>query len=53
MDEGAKKADVSEKISEKESIIQRMILKGISILIKMWILAREGGRKDGHWVIIK
>ena len=36
MDEGAKKADVSEKFSEKESIIQRMILKGIPILIK-WV----------------
>ncbi|MBQ0015674.1 MAG: HTH domain-containing protein [Bacteroidales bacterium] len=44
---------ISEKISEKESVSQRTIKKDIFILKEMGILAREGGRKDGHWVIIK
>lgn len=46
-------AITSEKISEKKPISARTIETDISKLKEMGILAREGGRKDGRWVIIK
>ena len=44
---------ISEKISEKKPISARTIETDISKLKEMGILAREGGRKGGRWVIIK
>lgn len=42
---------ISQKISEKEPVTQRTIKKDIADLQAKGILAREGGRKDGRWVI--
>ena len=42
----------SEKISEKRPVSARTIEADISKLKEMGILVREGGRKDGRWVII-
>ena len=43
---------ISEKISEKESINERTIERDLAKLKKIGVLAREGGRKDGRWVIL-
>lgn len=43
---------ISEKISEKRPVSARTIEADISKLKEMGILVREGGRKDGRWVII-
>ena len=42
---------ISQKISEKEPVTQRTIKKDIADLQSKGILSREGGRKDGRWVI--
>ena len=42
---------MSEKMSEKESTNERTIERDLAKLKKMGILAREGGRKEGKWVI--
>ena len=46
---------ISDKISEKTSekgITDRTIQNDIAKLKKLGILTREGGRKEGRWVII-
>lgn len=42
----------SQKIAQKTGVSQRTILKDLTALQTLRILAREGGRKDGTWVII-
>ena len=42
---------ISQKISEKEPVTQRPIKKDIADLQSKGILSREGGRKNGRWVI--
>ena len=39
------------EVSEKEPVTQRTIKKDIADLQSKGILSREGGRKDGRWVI--
>jgi len=43
---------MSEKVSEKKSVSDRTIQNDLAQLKKMGIIAREGGRKEGHWVIL-
>ena len=43
---------VSEKMSEKNTNVERTIERDLAKLKKLGILIREGGRKEGHWVII-
>jgi predicted HTH transcriptional regulator len=42
----------SQKISQKTGVTQRTVLKDLSKLQTMGIIAREGGRKNGLWVIV-
>ncbi len=42
---------ISEKISEKEGVNERTIERDIAKLKKLGVLIREGGRKEGKWVI--
>ena len=42
---------VSEKMSEKEDTNERTIEWNLAKLKKMGILTREGGRKEGKWII--
>ena len=42
---------VSEKMSEKEDTNERTIERDLAKLKKMGILTREGGRKEGKWII--
>ena len=42
---------ISEKISEKEGVNERTIERDIAKLKKLGVLTREGGRKEGKWVI--
>lgn len=44
---------ISEKTSGKISVTDRTIRTDIADLQAKGILTREGGRKDGNWVIIK
>ncbi|MBO4589420.1 MAG: hypothetical protein J5698_00395 [Bacteroidaceae bacterium] len=41
----------SEKMSEKEGTNERTIERDLAKLKKMGILTREGGRKEGKWII--
>lgn len=41
----------SEKTSEKDSVTDRTIETDIAKLKKLDILIREGGRKDGEWIL--
>lgn len=43
---------ISEKTSEKFTITDRTIESDLAHLKKIGILTREGGRKDGKWVIV-
>ena len=43
---------MSEKMSEKDGINERTIERDLAKLKKLGILSREGGRKEGKWVII-
>ena len=43
---------ISEKTSEKFTVTDRTIESDLAHLKKIGILTREGGRKDGKWVII-
>ena len=43
---------MSEKLSEKTGIVPRTIQRDLADLQKKGIIVREGGRKDGRWVII-
>jgi ATP-dependent DNA helicase RecG len=42
---------ISEKMSEKEGVNERTIKRDLAKLKKLGILTREGGRKEGKWVI--
>ena len=42
---------ISEKTSEKFTVTDRTIESDLAHLKKIGILVREGGRKDGRWVI--
>ena len=42
----------SQKIAQKAGVSQRTILKDLTKLQTLGILARDGGRKDGSWVIV-
>ena len=42
----------SQKIAQKTGVSQRTILKDLTQLQALGILARDGGRKDGTWVIV-
>ena len=42
----------SQKIAQKTGVSQRTILKDLTELQSVGILVREGGRKDGRWVIV-
>ena len=42
----------SQKIAQKKGVWQRTILSDLNKLQAMEILARDGGRKDGTWVIL-
>ena len=43
---------ISEKMSKKNSVTERTIQNDLAQLKKMGILSREGGRKEGRWVIV-
>ena len=43
---------MSEKMSDKTGIVPRTIQRDLADLQKKGIIVREGGRKDGRWVII-
>ena len=42
---------MSEKMSEKNSVEERTVERDLAKLKKLGILVREGGRKEGRWVI--
>lgn len=42
----------SQKISQKTGVTQRTVLTDLTFLQSMGIVSREGGRKEGKWVII-
>lgn len=42
----------SQKISQKTGVTQRTVLNDLNKLQSMGIIAREGGRKNGHWVVV-
>ena len=42
---------ISEKMSEKVGVNERTIERDIAKLKKLGVLTREGGRKEGKWVI--
>ena len=42
---------ISEKMSEKEGVNERTIERDIAKLKNLGVLTREGGRKEGKWVI--
>ena len=44
---------IAQKISQKESVSERTIKSDIAKLKKMELLRREGGNKDGIWIVIK
>ena len=44
---------ISEKISKQAPVTERTIQSDLAQLKKMGILIREGGRKEGHWIIMK
>ena len=46
------KTMTSQKIAQKAGVSQRTILKDLNKLQTLGILARDGGRKDGTWVIV-
>jgi len=43
---------MSEKMSEKEGTNERTIERDLAKLKKLGVLTREGGRKEGKWVIM-
>ena len=43
----------SQKISQKTGVSQRTVLNDLKVLQTLGLLAREDGRKEGHWVILK
>lgn len=45
--------EMSERMSEKAGIVPRTIQRDLAELQTKGIITREGGRKEGKWVIIK
>ena len=43
---------MSEKMSEKNTNVERTIERDLAKLKKLGILTRKGGRKNGEWVIV-
>lgn len=43
---------MSEKMSEKNTSVERTIERDLAKLKKLGILTRKGGRKNGEWVIV-
>ena len=43
---------ISQKISQKNPVTMRTVLKDLSILQKKGIIRHEGGRKLGHWKLL-
>ena len=43
---------IAQKISPDETVTSRTIKKDLAVLQQMGIIKREGGRKQGHWVIL-
>ena len=43
---------ISEKMSEKNTNVERTIERDIAKLKKLGILIRKGGRKNGEWEIV-
>ena len=43
---------ISEKMSEKIGVTVRTIENDLAQLKKLGILTREGGRKEGKWVVL-
>lgn len=44
---------IAQKIAQKGSVSQRTIMYDLADLQAKGVIAREGGRKNGRWVIIK
>ena len=44
---------IAQKISQKKPVSERTIKSDLAALHEMGILFREGGRKNGYWVINK
>lgn len=44
---------IAQKISQKKPVSERTIKSDLAALHEMGILFREGGRKNGYWVIKK
>ena len=44
---------IAQKIAQKGSVSQRTIMYDLADLQAKGIIAREGGRKNGRWVILK
>ena len=42
---------ITQKIAQKESISERTIKRDLAALHEIGILFREGGRKNGYWLI--
>ncbi len=40
-------------MTQKLSVSDATVKRELADMQKMGILIREGGRKDGHWVIVK
>ena len=46
-------SEIAEKMSGKDSITTRTIQRDIAFLQNHDIIKREGGRKEGKWVVLK
>ena len=44
---------IAQKIAQKGSVSQRTIMYDLADLQAKGVIAREGGRKKGRWVILK
>ena len=44
---------IAQKIAQKGSVSQRTIMYDLADLQAKGIIAREGGRKNGRWIILK
>ena len=44
---------IAQKIAQKGSVSQRTIMYDLADLQAKGVIAREGGRKNGRWVILK
>ena len=43
---------IAQKVAQKIPVAQRTIKTELSALQQMGVIKREGGRKQGHWVIL-